>query len=60
MKNWIISTTVIIIDEDHNDVTITLKRGRMRAATISMIWNQLLFWVEKSNVQHTKNSNNDV
>ena len=59
-KNWITSATIITIDEDHNNVTTTAERDRMKATAISMIWNQLSFWVKKFNVKHAKRSNNDV
>ena len=36
-KNLIISATIITIDEDHNDVTTTAERDRMKTTTISMI-----------------------
>ena len=36
-KDWIASAIIITIDEDHNDVTTTAKRGRMKTTTISMI-----------------------
>ena len=59
-KNWVTFVTIITIDEDHNDVTTTAKRDRMRITTILMIWNQLSFWVEKLHVKSAKRSNNDV
>ena len=36
-KNWIVSVTIITIDENHNDVTTTAKRDRMKATAILMI-----------------------
>ena len=59
-KNWITSATVIIINEYYNNITITEERDRMKAATISMIWNQLSLWIKELNVEHAKRSNHDV
>ena len=43
MKNWITFAIVIIINEYCNDIITTEKRNRIRAAMISIIWNELFF-----------------
>ena len=39
MKDRITFATIITIDKDHNDVTMTAERDRMKITTILMISN---------------------